>query len=168
MIEMHKGGGWTLNAAELADVLVLVEELPAGVGLLENLAHPVGWSVVAHLALRHRSRGELNGCGDAARISEQLRSLRRADAILDRDGTIVLLEPAKHLELLDLLGRIAGNLHMRAFQEAREHLFNPLNRSSEGQRYAETPRAPRRSETPEARKAYNYTRATYERSRSRT
>lgn len=78
-----------------------------------------------------------------------------------------LLEPAKHLDLLDLLDRIAGNLHMRAFQEAREHLFNPLSRTSDGQRYAEAPRSPRSSETPEARKAYNYTQAAYERSRSR-
>jgi len=82
----------------------------------------------------HRTRSELDGCGDAARISEQLRSLSCAGAILDRDGTIVLLEPAKHLELLDLLDRIAGNLHMRAFQKAREDLFNPLSRSSEGSR----------------------------------
>jgi hypothetical protein len=152
VIEMHKGGRW---------------RLPAGTRLLENLAHPVGWSVVALLALCHRTRGELNGCGDAARISEQLRSLRRAGAILDRHETIVLLEPAKHLELLDRLDRIAGNLHMRAFQEAREHIFNPLRRTSQGQGYAQAPREPRSSETPEARKAYNYTRAAYERSRSR-
>jgi hypothetical protein len=168
VIEMHKGGRWGLNAAELVVVLAIVDELPAGARLLENLAHPVGWSVVALLALCHRTRGELNGCGDAARISEQLRSLRRAGAILDRHETIVLLEPAKHLELLDRLDRIAGNLHMRAFQQAREDLFNPLSRSSEGRRYAAAPRAPRSSETPEARKAYNYTRAAYERSRSRT
>jgi hypothetical protein len=108
VIETHKGGRQTLNAAELTDVLTVVEDLPAGVALLENLAHPVGWSVVAHIALRHRTRGELNGCGDAARISEQLRSLRRARAILDRDETILLLEPAKHLQLLDLVDRIAG------------------------------------------------------------
>jgi hypothetical protein len=80
----------------------------------------------------------------------------------------VLLEPAKHLELLELLDRIAGNLHMRAFQDTRERLFNPLSRSSDGRRYAEAPRSPRSSETPDARKTYNYTRAAYQRTRSRT
>lgn len=167
VVETHKGGRWTLNAAELTEVLALVEELPAGVELLENLAHPVGWSVVAHLALRHRTRGELSDCGDAARVSEQLRSLHRAGAILDRNETIVLLEPAKHLQLLDHLDRIAGNLHMRAFQQAREDLFDPLCRSSEGRRYATAPRAPRSSENPAATKAFNYARAAYGRSRLR-
>jgi hypothetical protein len=167
VIETHKGGGWTMNAAELADALAFVDQLPAGARLLENLAHPVGWSVVALLALGHRTRGELNDCGDAARVSEQLRSLRRAGAILDRHETIVLLEPAKHLDLLDLLDRIAGNLHMRAFQDARENLFNPLSRIAEGRRYAQAPSEPRPSESSEARKAYNYTRAAYARSRSR-
>jgi hypothetical protein len=118
--------------------------------------------------LHHHTRSELNRCGDAARISEQLRALRRAGAVVDRGGTIVLLEPAGVLELLERLDRIAGNLHMRAFETAREHLYNPSRRSSEGERYAQPPGEPQSSESAAARKAYNYTRAAYERSRSRT
>jgi hypothetical protein len=80
----------------------------------------------------------------------------------------VLLEPAKHLEILNLLDRIAGNLHMRAFQTAREHLFKPNSRGTEGARYAQGPHEPRSSESSDARKAYNYSRGAYERSRARS
>lgn len=167
VIETHKAGQWTLQASELRDALALVNELPAGTRLLESLTHPVGWSILARLAVRDHTRSELNPCGDAARVSEQLNRLRKLGAVVDDGPLITLRERARHLELLDQLDRIAANLHMRAFQIACKHLFEPSDRGSEGSAYAQSARAPRPSENAAARKAFNYTRAAYSRSRAR-
>jgi hypothetical protein len=96
------------------------------------------------------------------------RTLCRAGAILDRDETLVLLEPAKHLDLLDLL---AGSPATCTCAPSRRPARTSPTRSAAARRAVaidETPRVLRSSETPNARKAYNYTRAAYERSRSRT
>lgn len=168
VIEPHKGGRWTLNAAELTDVLALVEQLPAGVGLLENLAHPVGWSVVAHLALRHCTRGELNGCGDAARVSEQLRSPRRPSrrSILTRRSCCSNPPSTCSCSII-----WTGSPATCTCAPSRRPARTSSTRSAAAPRVSATRRlrvrrAPAR--LPEARKAYNYTRAAYERGRSRT
>ncbi|MGP0100038.1 MAG: hypothetical protein ACLPUT_00240 [Solirubrobacteraceae bacterium] len=113
------------------------------------------------------SRSERSRCGDAARVSEQLKRLRTIGAIVDDRQLLSLCERARHLELLDLLDRIAGNLHMRAFQTVSRHLFAPSDRSSEGASCARAARTPGPSENVAAIKAYNYTRAAYMRSRAR-
>jgi hypothetical protein len=82
--------------------------------------------------VRAQSRSELNGSGDAARVSEQLERLRTIDAISDEGSLIALSDRVRCLDLLDLLDRIAANLHMRAFQTASRHLFAPSDRGSEG------------------------------------
>jgi hypothetical protein len=168
VIETHKAGQWTLQASELRDALALVNELPAGARLLESITHPVGWSILARLAVRDHTRSELSPCGDAARVSEQLKRLRVLGAVVDDGQLIVLRERVRHLELLDQLDRIAANLHMKAFQTACKHLFEPSYRGSEGSAYAQPARAPRPSENAAARKAFNYTRAAYVRSRARS
>jgi hypothetical protein len=90
--------------------------------------------------------------------------LRRSGALLRSGEALVLCEPGKHLELLERLDRTAGNLHMRAFQEARLHLFDASARIHEGARYAAAPGDAQPSESAAASKAYNYTRAAYARS----
>jgi len=167
VIETHKGGQWTLQARELRDVLTSIEDLPGKTAVLEHLAHPVGWSVVALLALGEQTRSELKRCGDAARVTEQLKGLRASGVLHEHDGLFALCEPELHLRLLNTLDRIAGNLLMNAFQVARTHLFSPTLRSSEGSLYARSARSPRPSENPAATKAYNYTRAAYQRSLAR-
>jgi hypothetical protein len=168
VIETHKAGQWTLQASELHEALALVGELSGNTALLETLAHPVGWSVVARLAVRDQGRSELNCCGDAARVSEQLKRLRATGAVVDDGQLVALRDRVRHLELLDLLDRIAGNLHMRAFQTACRHIFEPGDRGSEGSTYAQPARAPRPSENAAARKAFNYARAAYARARARS
>jgi hypothetical protein len=77
--------------------------------------------------------------------------------LLDHDGVIALPERESHLQLLDSLDRIAGNLLTRSFLTAREHLFSPERRGLEGSIYARSGPPARISETPAAAKAYNYT-----------
>jgi hypothetical protein len=156
------------EAIELPDALTLASELPASTWIFDTLAHPVGWSIVALLVLGPHTRSELNSCGDPARISEQLHDLRGRGALLQHGAAITLLQPVQHLELLDRLDRIAGNLHMQAFQTARAHLFAPHRRASEGSSYAQPASKPRPSENLAARKAYNYARAAYARSQARS
>jgi hypothetical protein len=168
VVETHKAGQWTLQASELRKVLLLIDELSNNGALLGHLAHPVGFSVIARLAVRDQTRGQLSDCGDPPRVSEQLQTLSALGVVHRRGALIALRRRERHLELLDWLDRIAGNLHMQAFQTARRQLFEPSERGREGAAYARAARPPRSSENTPAVKAYNYTRAAYARARTRT
>jgi hypothetical protein len=168
LVETHKAGQWTLQAGELRDVLGLIEELPGERALLGHLAHPVGFSIIARLASRDQTRAELSDCGDPPRVSEQLQALRQLGVVRRHSALLSLSRRTGHLALLDRLDRIAGNLHMQAFQIVRKQLFAPSERGREGAAYARSARPPRSSENASAVKAYNYTRAAYLRAQTRT
>jgi hypothetical protein len=167
VVEVRKGGHWVLQASELLDVLVLARDLPGGSAIFHSVAHPVGWSVVAQLTSGPHRRRDLASCGEAPRVTEQLRALQDIGALEMCSGRWELRERNGHRALLDRLDRIAGNLHMRAFERARRSLFDPAVRAKEGMLYTSAWSPPRPSENPAASKAFNYTRAAHTRARSR-
>jgi integrase len=79
---------------------------------LENLAHRVGWSVIARLTLGPATREQLRVCGNSARVTEHVKALRRSTAILDRGDLITLVRPAAHRKVQDALDDIARSLAM--------------------------------------------------------
>lgn len=108
---VRASGYWTVHeASKLSEILQLTRRLPGKLATLENLAHPVGWSVIARLALGPTTRDNLYVCGASPRITEQVKALRRSNAILDRGELITLVEPAAHREVQDALEHVAQSI----------------------------------------------------------
>jgi hypothetical protein len=140
---VRKNGCWTVpQAAELIDVLRLTRELPGKLDTLENLAHPVGWSVIARLALAPRTREDLNFCGSSPRVTEHVKALRRSNAILDRGELITLVEPSAHLGLQDALDNIALSIAMVDAAYAHLCIRQPQLRVQVGAHYSAEPDHP--------------------------
>ncbi|MEJ7784455.1 MAG: hypothetical protein WKF96_06595 [Solirubrobacteraceae bacterium] len=139
VVDIRKGGYWTSNRAdELVDILMLIRSLPAGLATLENLAHPVGWSVIARLAARQTTRRDLHVCGDSARVTEQVKALVRARAVVKQTDVLILLNPTDHRAVQDHLDTTAKNLGMFDMVFAEMCLSQPDLRLRAGQLYCST------------------------------
>jgi len=139
VVRIRKGGCWTPNRAhELVDILTLIRSLPARLATLENLAHPVGWSVIARLAAGQTTRRDLRICGDSARITEQVKALVRARAVVEQAGVLILLNPTDHRAVQDHLDTTAKNLGMFDMAFAEMCLSDPDLRLRSGQLYCST------------------------------
>ncbi len=136
VVETFQGGYWQLERADdFLAVLEQIDKLPAKVETLENLAHPVGWSVIACLAQRQRTRAGLHLCGASARITEQVKSLVKAKAAIEQADQIILLDPLDHRAVQDALDMLAHELAFRASLVGRVHVAHPRLRYSVGTRY---------------------------------
>lgn len=136
VVDIRKGGYWTPNRPdELVDILTLTRSLPAGLATLENLAHPVGWSVIARLAAGQTTRRDLHVCGDSARVTEQVKALVRARAVVKQADVLILLNPTDHRAVQDRLDTTAKNLGMFDMVFAEMCLSDPDFRLRSGQLY---------------------------------
>ncbi len=109
--------------------------MPGNLDTLENLAHRVGWSVIARLAVGPATREQLHVCGDSARVTEQVKALRRSNAILDRGDLITLVRPAAHRKVQDALDNIARSLAMVDYLYADHCIQRPQLRVQVGAHY---------------------------------
>lgn len=136
VIAVRKNGYWTVpDRPKLLAALQLIRALPAKLDTLENLAHRVGWSVIARLAVGPATREQLHVCGDSARVTEQVKALRRSNAILDRGDLITLVQPAAHRKVQDALDDIARSLAMVDYVYADHCIQRPELRVQVGRHY---------------------------------
>ncbi len=143
VVAVRKNGCWTVSrAAELIDLLRLTRALPGKLDTLENLSHPVGWSVIARLALAPRTRENLNVCGSSPRVTEHVKALRRSNAILDRGELITLVEPSAHREVQDALDAIARSIALVDYTYAEFCIRLPQLRVKVGAHYSAEPDDP--------------------------
>lgn len=140
VIAVRKNGYWTVSdRPKLLAALRLARALPGNLDTLENLAHRVGWSVIARLTLGPATREQLRICGNSARVTEQVKALRRSNAILDRGDLITLVRPAAHRKVQDALDDIARSLAMVDYLYADHCIQRPELRVQAGTHYCGGP-----------------------------
>jgi hypothetical protein len=140
VIAVRKNGYWTVrDRPKLLAALQLTRALPGKLDTLENLAHRVGWSLIARLALGPATREQLNVCGNTARVTEHVKALRRSNAIIDRGELITLVQPAAHRKVQDALDDIARSLAMLDYAYADYCIQRPELRVQVGTHYCSGP-----------------------------
>lgn len=121
----------SLSAAESTiETIRLARESPGGLAILRVLASPVARAILEALLASRRRRDQLSQLGPAPRVSDALRSLELLGCV-ERDGQIILLvDPATHRRILDLVDQILVETHQRAYGQARTRLRNRATAAS--------------------------------------
>jgi hypothetical protein len=112
----------TLASNESLDVLAVANRSPGGLSTLRVLTNPLARAILEQLLSGRKPRRELSSLGPPPRVSDALKDLELLGA-LQRDQQLVLLvEPAVHRQILDLVDEILARAHRREYLRARSRL----------------------------------------------
>jgi hypothetical protein len=120
----------TLASKQSLEVLALANRSPGGLSTLRVLANPLARAIIEQLLTGRKPRRELSSLGSPPRVSDALKDLELLGA-LQRDQQLVLLvEPAVHRQILDLVDEILAREHRREYLRARSRLRARANASA--------------------------------------
>jgi hypothetical protein len=120
----------TLASKQSLEVLALANRSPGVLSTLRVLANPLARAILEQLLSGRKPRRELSSLGSPPRVSDALKDLELLGA-LQRDQQLVLLvEPAVHRQILDLVDEILAREHRREYLRARSRLRARANTSA--------------------------------------
>ncbi|HEX4116729.1 MAG TPA: hypothetical protein VHY18_12740 [Solirubrobacteraceae bacterium] len=119
----------TLASTESLDVLSLANQSPGGLSTLRVLANPLARAILEQLLSGRKPRRELSSLGPPPRVSDALKDLELLGALQRDQQLVLLIDPAIHRQILDLVDEILAREHRREYLRARSRLRARANTS---------------------------------------
>jgi hypothetical protein len=118
----RSGGVLAVTPGPTLDVLEHARCSPGGLSTLRVLSSPLARAIVEELLAGRKPRRELSRLGPPPRVSDALKDLDLLGAIRRDQHLVLLIKPAVHRRILDLVDEILARKHRREFLRARSRL----------------------------------------------